>query len=237
MQDCNGAQCNTGKADIISNKCRFPELRGRGSSQPMTGEIFKTARLCFLKPQTAFYFIYFGRVVLIVFSYQAGSQSCSDCIYNFIQPGSTFSRRGGRLVGNNGWYFCFCGGKAVGGDAELSPAAAPERQPLNSTLIFLIFFAALMINFFVCRVGSPSSCHGYQPPPAPAAFSPELKKYIIQILKYFLAARTAENIRKLLCCSAPSAQKREKEKARSDAPHRHFLLKWRQAEIKFRHYI
>lgn len=62
MQDCNGAQCNTGKADIISNKCRFPELRGRGSPPPMTGEIFKSARLCFLKPQTAFYFIYFARV-------------------------------------------------------------------------------------------------------------------------------------------------------------------------------
>lgn len=35
-------------------------------------------------------------------------------------------------------------------------------------------FAALMINFFVCRVGSPSFCQGYQPPPAPAAF-PRIK--------------------------------------------------------------
>lgn len=116
MQDCNGAQCNTGKADIISNKCRSPVLRGRGSSQPMTGEIFKTARLCFLKPQTAFYFIYFGRVVLIVFSYQAGSRSCSDCIYNFIQPGSTFSGGGGGGGGGGWWEImadisAFVGGK------------------------------------------------------------------------------------------------------------------------------
>lgn len=46
------------------------------------------------------------------------------------------------------------------------------------------------------------------------SLSPEFKKKnkIIKILKYLLAARTAENIRKLLCCSAPSTHKKERKR-------------------------
>lgn len=75
-------------------------------------------------------------------------------------------------------------------------------------------FAALMINFFVCRVGSPSFCHGYQPPPA--AFP---RNKIIKNIQYFLDVRTAGNIRKLLCWSALS-KKKERKKGKKRAARR-----------------
>lgn len=95
-------------------------------------------------------------------------------------------------------------------------------------------FAALMINFFVCRVGSPSSCHGYQPPPAPAAFSPDK---IIEIFNIFFAVRTAGNIRKLLCWSALSKKKEKRQKDRKEAgsetPHRHFFSNGGRLKLNF----